>query len=103
MIRLSRLLKVIHIKVNLDGKYQLTPSLIYEFQVFSYHPKNHWTLFLKEGILGEYRKRFTFIHSLNFRYGDLTVKCTSDIYDIYFQSSKMTFAGLGELQYARMN
>ena len=31
------------------------------------------------------------------RYGDLTIKCTSDIYDIYFQSSTMTFVGVGEI------
>jgi len=35
----------------------------------------------------------------HFRYGDLTIKCTSDIHDIYFQSSSLSFAGidLGEI------
>jgi len=39
----------------------------------------------------------------HFRYGELTIKCTSDIYDIYFQSSKMIFAGLdlGEMALGR--
>jgi len=39
----------------------------------------------------------------HFRYGNLVVKCTSDIYDIYFQSSKITFAGLelGEMALGR--
>jgi len=39
----------------------------------------------------------------HFRYGDLTIKCTSDIYDIYFQSSTMTFVGvdLGEMALGR--
>lgn len=39
----------------------------------------------------------------HFRYGDLVVKCTSDIYDIYFQSSKIKFAGidLGEIALGR--
>ena len=32
----------------------------------------------------------------HFRYGDLSIKCTSDIYDIYFQSSKLTFTGIGQ-------
>ena len=33
-----------------------------------------------------------------FRYGELTIKCTSDIYDIYFQSSKISFTGLGKVE-----
>ena len=32
-----------------------------------------------------------------FSYGSLEIKCTSEIYDVYFQSSQMTFVGLGKL------
>ena len=34
-----------------------------------------------------------------YRYGDLTIKCTSDIYNIYFQSSCLTFVGLGKYHF----
>ena len=32
-----------------------------------------------------------------FSYGFLEIKCTSEIYDVYFQSAQMTFVGLGKL------
>ena len=32
-----------------------------------------------------------------FSYGILEIKCTSEIYDVYFQSAQMTFVGLGKL------
>lgn len=37
-----------------------------------------------------------------YRYGDLTIKCTSDIYNIYFQSSSLTFVGLGKYHFTNI-
>ena len=50
-----------------------------------------------QGVLRTSKKELDIIlERRHFRYGDLSIKCTSDIYDIYFQSSKLTFTGLGQ-------
>jgi len=57
-----------------------------------------------KGLLKSSQKELDIIlERRHFRYGDLTIKCTSDIYDIYFQSSKLTFVGLdlGEMALGR--
>jgi len=58
----------------------------------------------EKGVLISSKKSLDLIlERRHFRYGSLVVKCTSDIYDIYFQSSKITFAGLelGEMAMGR--
>ena len=73
---------------------------ILNIKEFSRPPGKNWTLFWREDISGRLWRQvpFSYLISYCFRYGELTIKCTSDIYDIYFQSSKISFTGLGKVE-----